>query len=76
MFAKCEHPLSCLSTWNNLAQTGGIFMKLYFGFLLKCIDDGTMGYHLPELQYSPGSVSSDLTKVRYMEMCVNLCLVG
>jgi len=41
MFAKCKQPLSCVSTWDNLVQTGGIFVKLYVGFLLKCIDDGT-----------------------------------
>jgi len=51
-------------------------MKLYVGFLLKCIDDGTLGYYLPMLQYLTGSVGSDLTKVRYMKMYVNLCLVG
>ena len=76
MFAKCKQPLSCLPTWENLGQTRGIFMKLYVGFLLKCIDDGTLGYYLPMLQYLTGSVGSDLTKVRYMKMYVNLCLVG
>jgi hypothetical protein len=70
MVASSNLALSCLSTWNNLAQTGGIFLN--FEFLLKFIDGGTMGY-LCKLKYLLGS---DLTVVRYMKMYVNLYLLS
>jgi len=51
-------------------------MKLCVGFLQKCIDDGTLGYYLPMLQYLTCPVGSNLTKVSYIKIYVNLCVVG